>query len=367
MKPRVLFLGPVPPPHMGPSLATVVILNSSLREDFELIHLDTSDPRELDTLGAVDFQNIWLALKFYVQAVVAILRHWPDLVYVPVAQTTLGYLKDSGFILIAKLFGRRVICHLRGGNFGNWIASASGLTRTYVRVVHGMVDGQIVLGQCLKKLFSGIVHEDRIHVVPNGKDIRYGERPPPHEGVRLLFLANMVRTKGVLDVLAATPAIHAACPDAEFVFCGAWEDPAVRAEAEAFLRDHPELPIRWVGLVKGEEKNSVILSSDVFVFPTYYPPEGHPWVIVEAMAAGLPVISTDQGAIVESVVDGVNGFIVAKRDPAAIAEKAIRLVRDRALREAMGAASLRLYQERFTEARMVAAMKDAFNAVLSRP
>ncbi|MBM4196600.1 MAG: glycosyltransferase family 4 protein [Gammaproteobacteria bacterium] len=366
MKPRVLFLGPVPPPFMGPSLATVVILNSRLREEFELIHLDTSDPRELDTLGAFDFQNVCLALKFYLQMFVAIVRHRPALVYIPVAQTTLGYLKDSGFILIAKLLGRRVLCHLRGGNFGNWLAGASAATRAYVKVVHGMVDGQIVLGECLRGLFTPIMAADRIHVVTNGKDIAYELTPPRSGKLRVLYLGNMIRTKGVLDALHATPAIHSACTDVEFLFGGGWEDPAVKAEVESFLAANPQLPIRWLGLIKGSEKNQAIASADIFLFPTYYPPEGHPWVVVEAMAAGLPVISTDQGAIVESVVDGVNGYIVPKRDPAAIAARTIALARDEKLRKAMGSASLRLYREKFTEERMVENMARAFRAVLAR-
>jgi glycosyltransferase involved in cell wall biosynthesis len=366
MRPRVLFLGPVPPPHMGPSLATVVILNSRLTDEFELIHLDTSDPRELDTLGAIDFQNIWLALKFYLQMIAAIARHRPALVYIPVAQTTLGYLKDSGFILIGKLLGRRVVCHLRGGNFGNWLAGASAATRLYVKLVHGLVDGQIVLGECLRPLFTPVMPADRIHVVPNGKDIRYEPAPPRGATARVLYLGNMVRSKGVLDVLHATPTVCAACPDVEFLFGGGWEDPAVRAEVEAFLAAHPELPIRWLGLIQGAAKNRAIHSADLFVFPTWYPPEGHPWVVVEAMAAGLPVISTDQGAIVESVVDGVNGYIVAKRNPGAVAARIIELVRDPARRAEMGAASLRLYQEKFTEARMVDNMARAFRAVLGR-
>jgi glycosyltransferase involved in cell wall biosynthesis len=65
-------------------------------------------------------------------------------------------------------------------------------------------------------------------------------------------------------------------------------------------------------------------------------------------------------------VDGENGFIVAKRDPAALADKAITLVRDPALRAAMGRAGRRLYEEKFTEQRMVASLAHAFQAVLAR-
>lgn len=365
MKPRVLFLGPIPPPYMGPTLATEVILASSLRDEFELIHLDTSDPREIETLGAIDFWNVYLALKFYVLLVWMILRHRPQVVYVPISQTTIGYLKDSGFILIAKVLGRRVLCHLRGGNFRNWHQSASGPTRLYVRLVHGLVDGQIVLGQSLKSLFAGIVPPQRIHVVPNGKDVACGVKAAGTGKVRLLFLANIVRTKGVIDVLQAVPTVAGQCPEAEFLFAGAWEDPVLRQEIETFLRDRPQLPIRWLGPLSGQSKQDALASADIFVFPTYYPPEGHPWVIVEAMASGLPVISTDQGAILESVQDGINGFIVGKQNPAELADRAIELIRNTGRRQTMGRESRRLYEERFTEERMVANLAAALRAVLA--
>jgi glycosyltransferase involved in cell wall biosynthesis len=232
--------------------------------------------------------------------------------------------------------------------------------------VHGLVDGQIVLGESLRSLFAGILPPERLHVVPNGKDIAYPPRPPADGRLRIVYLANMLRTKGVLDVLHAVPAVAAACPEAEFVFAGAWEEPVLRREIETFLAANPALPIRWVGATGGKDKSDLLNRADIFAFPTYYPPEGHPWVIVEAMAAGLPIISTDQGAILESVHDGANGFIVPKRDPRAVAERIITLARDPALRARMGRESRRLYEAEFTEARMVARLGDALAAVIGR-
>ena len=83
------------------------------------------------------------------------------------------------------------------------------------------------------------------------------------------------------------------------------------------------------------------------------------------MAAGLPIISTDQGAITESVIDGVNGFIVKKQNPQQIAEKIKILIEKSELRLKMGNESRRLYEENFTEEKMVERLTQAFNAVLS--
>ena len=126
---RVLFLGPLPPPYMGPTLATRIVLASPLREEFELVHIDTSDHRDLRRLGAFDFTNILLAFLHYGRLLKALLRQGGDLVYVPISQTTVGFLRDAGFILLARLFRRPVACHLRGGNFDVWTAGASSLTR----------------------------------------------------------------------------------------------------------------------------------------------------------------------------------------------------------------------------------------------
>ena len=97
-KDKVLFTGPLPPPYMGPTFATEVILNSTLADEFDLVHFDTSDHRPLESLGAFDFVNVWLGIKSYFVMLYLLLRHWPRLVYIPISQTTLGYLRDMPYI-----------------------------------------------------------------------------------------------------------------------------------------------------------------------------------------------------------------------------------------------------------------------------
>jgi glycosyltransferase involved in cell wall biosynthesis len=123
------------------------------------------------------------------------------------------------------------------------------------------------------------------------------------------------------------------------------------------------LPVKFYSPANKDIKFRYFLNSDIFIFPPREP-EGHPWVIIEAMAAGLPIISTDQGAITESVIDGINGFIVEKQNPKQIAEKLKLLIENKELRERMGKESRRLYEENFTEEKMVARLKNVFNTVL---
>jgi len=82
------------------------------------------------------------------------------------------------------------------------------------------------------------------------------------------------------------------------------------------------------------------------------------------MASGLPIITTDQGCIKESVIDGENGFIIPKRDPDSIAEKIIYLIQRPEVREKMGQKSRQLYEANLTEEHFVQRMIDALNLTL---
>ncbi|RLB00740.1 MAG: glycosyltransferase family 1 protein, partial [Deltaproteobacteria bacterium] len=101
------------------------------------------------------------------------------------------------------------------------------------------------------------------------------------------------------------------------------------------------------GPLYGTEKVRELVSSDIFVFPTH-PPEAFPLVILEAMAVGLPIVSTEVGSIPEIVADGVNGFVVPPRNPQALASAVVHLIKDEIMRQNFGRASRRLFEERYT-------------------
>ncbi len=361
---KVIFHGNLPPPYIGPNVATEIIVNSKLKDEFELIHHDLTDPRDIGTLGKLDFMNFYLAFKHYAQLFFMCIKHKPDLVYVPAGQTTVGYGRDAGFILIAKLFGIKVLTHLRGGYFKNWYNESGKLTKAFVRFVHKKVDGQIVLGNNLRPLFNWLIPDSKIYVIPNGGTFKVKHDVRNHEKVTVLFLGNYIKTKGVLEVLYASEEVCKKFPNVQFAFAGEWRDEETKTAFNDFVSKHPELPIINHGTVKGEQKFNILNDADIFVFPSYYRNEGHPWVIVEAMAAGLPVISTDHAAISESVIEGVNGYLVEKKSVEQVADRIMKLAADKNLRDKMGSESRRLYLENLTEEKMVERMGKVWRSVI---
>ena len=93
--------------------------------------------------------------------------------------------------------------------------------------------------------------------------------------------------------------------------------------------------------------------------------EGMPLAVLEYMAAGLPVVATGVGGLPEIVREGETGFLVAPRDPAALAERIGRLLADPALAREMGERGRRRQQEHFSREAMVAAVTGLYERLLT--
>lgn len=362
-KKKILILGKLPPPYIGPAIATEIILNSKLKDNFQLLHLDTKANDSIETLGKWGLKKIFKNFNIYTRLFNLCLQNKPDLVLIPISQTTVGFLKDSLFIIIAKLTGRKILVQLRGSNFKNWVQSTSVFTRAFVKFVLSMTSGVIVLGRSLKYLFTDYFADKKIFVIPNGADYVFPvcERKT-HAPVRILYLSNLLQSKGITDVFDALSRLKKKNIPFHFEAIGTWLEDPIRQYCLEQIKQH-KLPAD-VYPSKGKNDKLFHLScADIFLFPPREP-EGHPWAIVEALAAGLPVISTDYGAITESVHDGINGFIVPSSDPDAIAEKLSLLIEKENLRIRMGHESRKIYLENFTEDIMIEKMSAVFRKII---
>ena len=201
---------------MGPSIATEIILKSTLNNHFTILHLNTNTHKTLSTLGTWNLGKIFKNLILYFKLAYSIVKNWPDLVLIPISQTTSGFFKDSIYIIISKLFLRKTLLQLRGGNFKNWYDSSTVLTKIYVSNILKRTQGIIVLGEKLRHLFSDFFKEDRIFVVPNGADYKINSQPSKNRKLKLLYLGNLQPSKGIEDVLNALLLLRKSNRDFEF-------------------------------------------------------------------------------------------------------------------------------------------------------
>jgi glycosyltransferase involved in cell wall biosynthesis len=362
-RPKVLIVGPTPPPHHGMTTATAALLGSpTLNASYQVLHLDNADRRSQDNMGRLDVRNVILGLRHAAVLAGMLIRHRPDLLYLPVSQNRWAYVRDAVFIILARLTGVRVLTHLNGAGFRDFYDSTDPVTRLVVRSTSRLLHGAAVLGEGLRGIYGGLVAEDRVHVLPNGIPDPFPGGPPARNGargepggveagaVRITYLGTLIRSKGFPELLAVAARLRDAGVAAKFVFAGAWNSDGERSEAEELVaRLELGAVVEFVGVVAGDEKRRVLAEADVFVLPTRYPPEGQPFAILEAMAAGLPVVSTPRGAIPDMVEDGVTGLLLPEGDEAALLGGLRRLVESPAERWAMGAAARSRYQRMFTE------------------
>ena len=369
---RLVIVGPTPPPYHGMSVYTEQILGSPrLGEEFEVVHLETADRRSLDNMGRFDLQNLYLGLAHAWKLARLIRRRQRTLVYIEISQNEWAYLRDAVLIGVARLRGARVVTHLHGSYLREFYEKTTPFHRWVVHLTSGWLEGAAVLGQGLRSIYTGLVPEDRIYVVPNGvedlfptglpeRPVRAGATPS------ILYLGALSRAKGVLDLLTAVKDLRRAGIPFHLVLAGGWASEEDRREIEAVIEveelgENISLP----GVVSGETKREVLREADLLVFPGIQA-EGLPLVILEAMSAGLPVIATPRGAIEDAVVPGQTGEIVPVGDPIRLAQAISDLIGDPELCAELGRAGRARFLDHFTSAAAEGHLIDMLLDVRSR-
>ena len=172
---------------------------------------------------------------------------------------------------------------------------------------------------------------------------QFASTPVPGGPPEFLFIGRILREKGVEDFVAAARLLRARHPDARFRVVGSFDSNPGGISPDQVRRE------RWADLV-GEPEHlpdvrPAIARCTVFVLPSYR--EGKPRSTQEALAMGRAVITTDAPGCRDTVVDGVNGFLVPLRAPEALADAMERFVLDPELAGRMGRESRTLAEERF--------------------
>ena len=184
-------------------------------------------------------------------------------------------------------------------------------------------------------VFAPQEHWGKLHVVHCGVSPEQFE-PRRHEGrgSRLLFVGRLAAVKGLPVLLEAVAHLAKDRQDVTLVVAGDGPDRA-KLEAQA-KRLGIGSRVEFRGYQSQAQVREVLRQTDVFAMASFA--EGVPVVLMEAMAAGVPVIATRIAGVPELVEDGVSGFLVPPGEPQTIAEKAAMLLDNAELRNRFGAA-----------------------------
>ena len=355
---KVIIIGSVPPPYHGVNVFIDNLLRSPVFARYDVCFLNTSDGREdLDSIGRVDLLNIATALRNMYQLAILCIRQNPALVYICPSQG-IAYVREGLFVIVTKFFSRaKIIEHLHGADFLNFYNRSGSILKRFIDVTQRRIDKVIVLGKSLRPIFAKWKSEKDIFVVPNGIDLKLPSASDQQaKSLHFYFLGNLLKFKGIFDILSAIRIVKNQYPDVRVQFAGGWaydhlfklSPQEIEREFLAFIRENRlEDNVELLGPVSGKKKLDLLQNSSVLLYPTTN--DGFPTVILEAMASRHAVVSTrGVGAIDEMIEDGVTGYLIGKADPEALALQMIRFIENPGLRVQMGEAARKRYEENYT-------------------
>jgi len=279
---------------------------------------------------------------------------------------------------VKEATGAKVVCSLSGEDiFIEQIPEPHyGRVRRLLRERSADIDRFVALNGAFAKFMGDYlgVPAERIAVVPHGVDLTGFPVAPPDLGIRrsgrggrrvIGSLARLCPEKG-LDQLVRALAILAVTHDVGLVAAGA-TSPAEAAYLGMCRRLAEELGVAgrftWLGQVDRAGKLRLLETCDVFAMPTAHP-EAKGLSVIEAMAAGVPVVAPDHGAFPELLASGA-GLFHAPNDPADLARALRTVLDDPAKAAALGAAGHACVRERHTFATMAAGHEAVYAGVLA--
>jgi len=200
-------------------------------------------------------------------------------------------------MLLLRPFFTNLVLHWHASGLGEWLdTKATAPERLLTRLFLGRAALSIVLAPELAD-DAQYLRPRKIAIVPNGLSspipiIQSQFHPPP---IRLLYLGSCTREKGLFATLDAFAFLNGEFAYYHLTIAGTFPDPAEERDFRARLAADPN--ITYIGPADESRKDALYTAADIFIFPTHYPHEAQPLVLIEALAHDLRIVTTRWRAI----------------------------------------------------------------------
>ncbi len=346
---NILFILHLPPPVHGSSIVGQSIKNSQLiNSSFDCYYINLLASRTINETGKMSFLKFFRYLGVWFKLLIKLIERKPDICYLALSTTDAAFYKDVLLVALLRLFSVKRVYHLHNKGV------SKGQTKMINKLLYQFVfkDADVVLlSNHLYQDIETFVPVSRVYICPNGVLDNANVMPrliADVKPVRILFLSNLIKSKGVLVLLEACFILQQKGIDFKCNVVGAEGDLTTNQFNELILQNKLSSKVNYLGKKFGMAKQEIFESTDIFVFPTFYSNECFPLVLLEAMSASLPIVSTFEGGIPDIVEDGTTGYLVHQKDAEALVEKLVVLINNPDLRERMGKAGREKYENEFT-------------------
>ena len=348
---KVLYVMHLPPPVHGAAMVGKYIQDSELiNSEFDCYYINLTTACSLEDIGKMRLSKLNSFARLVRSIGLHVKAFKPQLVYITPNAKGGAFYKDFIVVEMLKIMGCKVVAHYHNKGVSTrqdrWLDNL-----LYKKFFKGIK--VILLGKSLYKDVEKYVKWEDVYICPNGipaeGECKKVGAIKMKEITRLLFLSNLIESKGVYVLLDALKLLK----DRDCsIICDFVGGEMAEISAKRFLLEVEKRGLSQVvfyhGKKYGKEKQMFLQDADVFVFPTFYDNECFPLVLLEAMQQGLPCVTTDEGGIADIVKDGENGLICEKRNAQSLADRLLYLIQNESIREEMGRKGYERYIQLFT-------------------
>lgn len=351
-------------PHAG-MLGGVAGYGRILRPYFpQDIHYCTVGSRS-DTETATVVKLAWRLLRDYAAILWSLLRFRPKVLHINPSFGRKALLRDALPLLIARLFRIRVLVFFHGWDT-RYSARLTQTSKRLLRATWFRADAVVVLANAfaaeLRSLgYTGPIHvettavaDDLLGTEPSNAMLRDRAAAP----FTILFLARLEKAKGVMEALEAYALLKPRYPQVRMTMAG---DGCARELAMQWVAERGLTDVSFPGYLRGQAKVAALSSASCYLFPSHS--EGMPTSLLEAMAAGLPVITRPVGGIPDFFQDGIMGFIVADGAPERLAEGVQTLIEDPERARRMALLNQAYARKRFAASDVARRLNDIYKSL----
>ena len=353
---KVLVVGQTPPPYGGQAMMIERFVKSELA-GVQLIHVRMGFSSHMNELGRVRLSKI---VHLFAVITRIIYHRFVDgvriLYYPPAGPDRVPMIRDIIVLLSTRWLFDKTVFHFHAGGVSElydqlprwqqwWFRRAYFGADVAIRISElTPEDGRRLKAKCDYVIPYGIDDPCPKLVVTDAMPV-----VTSNDLLRILFVGILRESKGLMVLIEACGKLAARGVPFQLDVMGQWHSDRFAARVnqriqELKLSGH----VRFLGVLTGDEKFSAFRRTDVFCFPTFFNCEAFPVVLLEAMACGLPVVSTHWRGIPSIVDEGKTGFLVVPHDSDAVADRLAVLAVKAELRECMGQAGRAKFEREYT-------------------
>jgi len=364
---KILFMLHLPPPVHGVSQINTIIKNSTIiNNNLECDYINIATASDINDLGTQRIGKYLQIIKLIMSMFKHLISKKYDLIYITPSIPGIGFYKDSIFIILGKIFKKKIICHLHIQGFKK-DAESTLKKKYYLSVFNGVK--VVHLAESLYKDIETLVDKNNVYFIANGiipvDNSELNKKLDSNSNkFEILFLSNMIEFKGPFLLLEALSNLLDRYNDIHITFIGKWQDEEFKRKFLDYVIEHSlEKYISVLGGIYGSDKNQYFRNANTFILPTRF--EAFPLVLLEAMEFSLPVISTNEGAIPDIIDNNSTGFIIEKNNSLELIEKIEILINNKLLQKSLGENARKKFEENYSSNIMEQKVYDTIMKVIT--